>query len=165
MIHFEKTTTADIPTIIAMEKDAENVDYIFQYNVKEHQEAIDSEDLQHLKVVDNQGVIVGFLILSGLKLQEDNLELKRIVINQKGKGYGKQTLKMLQYLAFQKLNAHRLWLDVFDDNLRAIHVYKSVGFVKEGTKRECVKSQNGYRNLIFMSILKSEYQNAKHHIS
>lgn len=158
MIHFEKTTTADIPTIREMENAAKNIIYIFQYTEQEHQETIDSEDRQHLKVIDNQGVIVGFIILRGLKLQEDNLELKRIVIHQKGKGYGKQTLKMLQELAFQKLNVHRLWLDVFDDNPRAIHVYKSVGFVEEGIKRECVRSKNGYRNLILMSILKSEYQ-------
>jgi len=159
-LHFENTTTADIPMIRAMENDAENSVFIFQYSVQEHQANIDSDDHKYLKVIDNQGVIVGFIILRGLRTQEDNLELKRIVINAKGKGYGKQTLKLLQNLAFKELNIHRLWLDVFDDNPRAIHVYESVGFIKEGTKRECVKTKEGYRNLILMSILKTEFENS-----
>lgn len=55
------------------------------------------------------------------------------------------------------IDGHRLWLDVFTDNPRAQHVYKSVGFVEEGTKRDCIKEGSIYRSLILFSILKHEF--------
>jgi len=59
---------------------------------------------------------------------------------------------------FEKLNCHRLWLDVFDFNSRARHLYKSEGFTEEGLIRECIKREDGYKNLVLMSILKQEYE-------
>jgi RimJ/RimL family protein N-acetyltransferase len=60
--------------------------------------------------------------------------------------------------AFDELFAHRLWLDVFEHNARARHVYRSVGFVEEGVLRECVKQQERYASLVVMSILENEYR-------
>jgi RimJ/RimL family protein N-acetyltransferase len=51
-----------------------------------------------------------------------------------------------------------LWLDVFEHNARARHVYRSVGFVEEGVLRECVKQQERYASLVVMSILENEYR-------
>lgn len=60
--------------------------------------------------------------------------------------------------AFDELAAHRLWLDVFEHNARARHVYRSVGFSEEGVLRECVKQQERYASLVVMSILEDEYR-------
>lgn len=158
MLQLEKTNNNDITKIIEWENNAENKDFVFQYSREVHQQTILNKDYAHLKVIDNERVMIGFVILRGLENPFESIELKRILINKKGKGYGKTTLKMVQEYAFQKLNAHRLWLDVFTENPRAIHVYEAVGFVQEGIKRECIKSKNGYRSLILMSILKHEFE-------
>lgn len=68
------------------------------------------------------------------------------------------TLQLWQNLVFKKLKKHRLWLDVFTDNPRAEQVYQSVGFVTEGIKRECIKSENNFRSLIIMSILHQDFK-------
>ena len=158
MLRFEPTNSGDFPRIIEWENDLENKDFIFLYSFEEHQEVIDDKDQLHLKLIDNQGVMVGFIILRGLQNTNLSVELKRIVINEKGKSYGKMTLQLLQSLVFKKLKKHRIWLDVFTDNPRAQHVYKSVGFVEEGTKRECIKSGNNFRSLIIMSILQQDFK-------
>ena len=158
MLHFEPTNSDDFPTIIEWENNPENRDFIFLYSFAEHQEVIDDKDQLHLKLIDNQGVMVGFIILRGLQNPNLSVELKRIVINEKRKNYGKMTLQLLQNLVFDKLKKHRLWLDVFTDNPRAKHVYKSVGFVEEGTKRECIKSGENFRSLIIMSILRQDFK-------
>lgn len=158
MLRFEPTNSGDFSRIIEWENDLENKDFIFLYSFEEHQEVIDDKDQLHLKLIDNQGVMVGFIILRGLQNTNLSVELKRIVINEKGKSYGKMTLQLLQSLVFKKLKKHRLWLDVFTDNPRAQHVYKSVGFVEEGTKRECIKSGNNFRSLIIMSILQQDFK-------
>ena len=58
---------------------------------------------------------------------------------------------------FDELNFHRIWLDVFDDNLRAIHLYKSEGFTEEGKLRDVIRNDENYRSLLILSILEKEF--------
>ncbi|MFX6010997.1 GNAT family protein, partial [Acinetobacter baumannii] len=43
-------------------------------------------------------------------------------------------------------SCHRLVLEVFTDNSRARHVYRSLGFVEEGLLRQAVKRADGARS-------------------
>ena len=79
-------------------------------------------------------------------------------MTEKGKGYGKEALRLVKKMAFQELKAHRLWLDVKEHNVRARHVYESEGFVAEGVLRECIKAEVGFESLVVMSMLCGEYQ-------
>ena len=60
-------------------------------------------------------------------------------------------------MAFAEFGAHRLWLDVFEDNARARHLYKSLGFVYEGTLREAARRGTEFCSLHLMSMLDREY--------
>ncbi|WP_342547837.1 GNAT family protein [Paenibacillus sp. FSL P2-0089] len=84
--------------------------------------------------------------------------IKRIVIQTKDRGYGTFTLKLLIHWAFNLTDTHRLWLDVKDYNVRAQHVYEAAGFKKEGTLRECIRTEGGFESLTIMSILREEYK-------
>ena len=55
----------------------------------------------------------------------------RIVISEPGQGLGRMVLRAIMSKVFDELGAHRLWLDVFEYNARARHVYRSLGFVEE----------------------------------
>jgi diamine N-acetyltransferase len=103
-------------------------------------------------------VAIGYVIVYGLTDPNQNLCIQRIVITQKGKGYGKATLRLIQELAFGTWNAHRLWLDVKDFNDRARHVYESVGFQFEGILRDVVKVEDRFESYAILSILKPEYK-------
>jgi len=60
--------------------------------------------------------------------------------------------------AFREFCAHRLWLDVYQDNSRARQVYRDLGFVEEGVLRECIQRGEEYRSLVVMSMLEAEYR-------
>ena len=60
-------------------------------------------------------------------------------------------------IAFDELSAHRLWLDVFEHNARARHLYESLGFVQEGVLREAFYRDGKHYSLILMSLLDREY--------
>ena len=60
--------------------------------------------------------------------------------------------------SFDIKHAHRLWLDVYDNNVRAQNVYEAQGFTREGILRECIKAGNTYYSLIVMSILEYDYE-------
>jgi len=53
-------------------------------------------------------------------------------------------LKWLNRVANATVSAHRLWLDVKEQNTRARAVYEKEGFRYEGTLRECLKGPEGF---------------------
>ena len=155
MVRLRPTTQDDLEWAIAVEKD--NYPFVAQWTREQHRAALTDPDINHLIVeptTDKQPV--GYLILAGLKDPNQSIELKRIVITDKGKGYGSQALRLVLKHAFEELEAHRVWLDVKNYNQRAKKLYEAHGFVVEGVLRECLKTEEGY-DLLIMSVLRQSY--------
>ena len=168
-LELRPTQLADLPFILATEGHAENAPYITQCSGAWHEAAIASEDCAHLVVLrssdeytvsmqaqQNQPLL-GYIILAGIQSPHLALELRRIAIVEKGRGYGRQLLRWTKDLAFNQLKHHRLWLDVLERNDRARRLYESEGFVAEGIIRESFKTATGYESRVLMSILESEF--------
>ncbi|HRF93714.1 MAG TPA: GNAT family protein [Aggregatilineales bacterium] len=79
-----------------------------------------------------------------------------------GKGYGSDAMNVLVRFAFMDLNLHRLELNVFSYNPRAIKSYEKIGFVREGVLRETLYRDGTYHDIHVMGILRREWM-AKHH--
>jgi RimJ/RimL family protein N-acetyltransferase len=152
------TTEGDIETIIALERSDENAPHIRQWSRAMHVASISNPNVAHLAVrtgVDER--IVGYVILVGLQDPDDSIEFKRLVIGDKGHGYGKSAVAIVKRLAFDELHAHRLWLEVIPSNTRAVGLYESAGFVHEGVHRESIRRGKDYDSLNVMSLLAREY--------
>ena len=148
----------DIDFFLAQEARAELQNFIFSSSREQHQQYLVSQDYQcFIFQNDETEAAIGYAILSGLTSPHGNICLARIVIAEPGQGYGKQALRLLLNWVFTEYKAHRFWLDVFEDNHRARHVYQSVGFREEGLLREVVKQQDKYVSQVVMSILEQEY--------
>lgn len=76
------------------------------------------------------------------------------------KGLGTEATRMMVNYGFTTLNLHRIELDVFEFNTRAIKTYKKVGFVEEGRKRKSHYENGKYYDRILMSILKEEWNDS-----
>ncbi len=76
----------------------------------------------------------------------------------RGKGYGSMATHELLRYAFEVLNLNRVFLRVFADNPSAIACYKKAGFTEDGIAREDVWINNIPRDIVFMSILKSNWR-------
>ncbi len=74
-------------------------------------------------------------------------------------GYGTEAMRLLLQFGFTTLNLHRISLRVYEDNQRAISAYKKAGFVDEGRHRQAVFQEGQYLDVLFMSILRTEWQN------
>lgn len=156
-VQLRNTQAADLDYVVAAEQHPDNCPFIFQWSREDHLNALTNPDLAHLTVETEAAQRVGFVILVGLQDKNQSIALGRIVITDKGKGYGKAAIEQVKRLVFQTYEAHRLWLDVKTHNHRAQAVYQAAGFTVEGTLRECLKSQSEYESLIVMSILRQEY--------
>ncbi len=108
--------------------------------------------------VEENSRLVGFILLAGLYSDNNSIEFKRIVVSDKGKGYGSKAIQLIKKKCFGEYNCNRLWLDVFEFNLMAIHIYEKHGFRKESIKSEYIKSHQGRKNLVILSMLRNEYQ-------
>lgn len=75
-----------------------------------------------------------------------------------GQGYGREALLLMLDYGFGILNLHRMELEVFTYNKRAEHVYESIGFVREGVRRQVLFYNHEYHDAILMSMLESEYR-------
>lgn len=156
-IGITKTVYENIDLVISIESEQENKPFITPYDKNRHFQVIDSKDEEHLTVWERDTEkIVGFIILAGLENPNLSLEFRRIVIQNKGKSFGRQCLQLTKEYCFDILKFHRLWLDVFDDNERAIALYKSEGFKVDGHLRDIIKQDDIYRTLILLSILENE---------
>ncbi len=153
------TMEDDLDFVLRAEQSAENCSFISVWTREQHLSTLSSKNLSHL-IIENiaDGSRVGYIILAGLADANQSIEFLRIVVTEKGKGYGKEALRLVKKMAFQELKAHRLWLDVKEHNVRARHVYESEGFVAEGVLRECIKAEVGFESLVVMSMLCGEYQ-------
>jgi RimJ/RimL family protein N-acetyltransferase len=74
-----------------------------------------------------------------------------------GKGYGTDAMRLMLRFAFTELNLHRVSLDVFEYNTRAIRSYEKVGFKHEGRLRQAVHRDGQRCDLLYMGILRTEW--------
>lgn len=139
-IFLRKTEENDLHFVYESEHSDGNRLFVGQWTVNEHKHALIDEDILHLMVEDKgKGSPVGYVILKGLKSLNKSIELMRIVITDKRKGFGREVLNLLKFYVFKIEKAHRLWLDVRENNGIAYNLYKTVGFQQEGILRECIK--------------------------
>lgn len=85
----------------------------------------------------------------------------RIAIDQatyQGKGYGSEAMRLMLDYGFGILNLHRIELNVFAYNERAIHTYEKIGFQREGVQRQALYYNHAYHDSILMSMLADEYR-------
>jgi RimJ/RimL family protein N-acetyltransferase len=69
-------------------------------------------------------------------------------------GLGRDVMRTLVNFGFEQMNLHRIYLRVFAENERAVHLYKKVGFRHEGCWREAEFRHGHYQDLVWMSILR-----------
>lgn len=73
------------------------------------------------------------------------------------KGYGTETMQLLLKHGFETLNLNRIYLRVYSSNPRARRSYEKAGFVLEGSMRQAVYQHGSYADILFMSVLRSEW--------
>jgi diamine N-acetyltransferase len=157
-IRLRPSKEPDLDMILKLESDRENFEFIRQWSRKKHLDAMADENIAHM-IIETAGNKrpVGYIILLGLKDPDENIEFKRMVIAEKGMGYGRQAVRLVKQFAFEKRHCHRLWLEVMDHNIRAYALYDSEGFVLEGIHRESVKKPGKRITVQVMSMLAHEY--------
>lgn len=87
-----------------------------------------------------------------------------IVIGEKymwGKGYGTESMGLLLNYAFSTRNLHRVELECYTFNKRALRLYEKLGFKSEGILRQDTYIRGCYEDVVLLGILESEWNGAE----
>jgi RimJ/RimL family protein N-acetyltransferase len=113
-------------------------------------------------VIEAEGRCIGSCALFNANATAGTCELG-IGIGDKdfwGRGFGRESIRLLLTYAFRYLNYRRVWLRVHAANERAVRAYRACGFVEEGRQRAHVWGNGAYDDLLLMGILREEWREA-----
>jgi RimJ/RimL family protein N-acetyltransferase len=103
---------------------------------------------------------IGFCSLFRMQMVHGNTLMAIGIGNSdyRGRGYGTDAIHLLLGYAFRELDLHRVSLNVFSNNTRAIHVYEKLGFVHEGAQREALYRDDARHDMVYMGILRRDWE-------
>lgn len=100
---------------------------------------------------------LGEIVLN--ELDADNASMNtRIALapGQPGRGYGTEAMTVVLDHAFAEVRLHRVQLDVYAFNPRALRSYEKAGFVVEGRQRDTLFWDGEWTDSILMSVLHTD---------
>lgn len=74
----------------------------------------------------------------------------------RGHGIGRTAIEKCLFHAWNDLNLHRVYLNVFADNVRAVRAYESAGFLREGCMKESAYIDGRFVDVILMATVRNE---------
>jgi diamine N-acetyltransferase len=124
----------------------------------EHRARLAGSDARYLIAHWPDGPAQGFALLEGVHDRHQGVKLRRIAVLEPGRGFGRPFTAALIDWTFAHTDTARLWLDVFVDNPRARHVYRSLGFREDGILRQAYLRGEERVDRVLMSILRDEWR-------
>lgn len=112
-----------------------------------------------LLIETKEGRPIGTIGLHGMTPENREATLG-IMIGEKdcwSQGYGTDAIITLLRFAFAEINLHRVQLEVFADNTRAIACYRKCGFVEEVRMRRDRYRLGAWIDALVMGVLRTEF--------
>lgn len=124
---------------------------------------VDADDRYDFLIISPEGHIIGESVIN--EIDEDlrcaNFRIGLFHPTERGKGIGSWAIEKTLEFAFEEIHLHRVELDVFSFNPRAIRAYEKAGFKREGVLRDAIKDGENYADDILMAILEDEWREKK----
>ena len=116
----------DAPVFAALELGPDTRGFVGSNSEAEHRHRITTGEMIYLRIVD-RSALAGFFIL---RLDPDgrSVEFRRVVVAPEHRGIGQAAITAMERYCRGELGRERIWLDVFEENPRARHVYQKLGY-------------------------------------
>lgn len=104
--------------------------------------------------------LIGDIGISSINYKNKHAEIGMAIgdKNYWNKGYGTDLVKTILRFCFRELGLNKVYLDVWEENQRAIGCYLKCGLKKDGVLREQVFRDGKYHDKWIMSVLKKEWK-------
>lgn len=117
----------------------------------------DRVDMAVCRIEDDR--VVGEVVLNQVDAYNRSANFRiAIYAGFRGRGYGTEATRLMLDYGFRVRNLHRIELEVWSQNPRAAHVYETVGFRREGVRRQSWLDEGRYYDSWIMGILAHEFE-------
>lgn len=119
-----------------------------------------SKDRYDFLLIAPDGRIIGESVINEIdwSARRANFRICIFHTGDCGQGIGSWAIAKTRDFAFREAGLHRLALDVFSFNERAIRAYQKAGFKKEGVLYDALWDGKQYADDILMAILEDEWR-------
>ncbi|MEU6638549.1 GNAT family N-acetyltransferase [Streptomyces rochei] len=108
--------------------------------------------------VTADGEVLGEVVLHAWVPEERSCTFRTLIgARGRGRGIGTEATRLIVGYAFEELGLHRVQLDAYAFNDRALRVYEKVGFVREGVRREVERRDGVWVDEVLMAVLDREW--------
>jgi RimJ/RimL family protein N-acetyltransferase len=108
--------------------------------------------------VDVDGVLVGRAGMFDVDDLARSAEVGLVILEgSRGRGYGRDALRVLVDYGFRSRNLHRVHLQTLASNEMGLRAYRAAGFVEEGRQRQHAWVEGAYDDVVLMAVLRSEW--------
>ena len=116
----------------------------------------DSNQLLSIRFRDNP---VGYFTVEGIDHVNRKCEFGIVIgeTNIHRKGVGSGAVKLMLGRAFGDMNMHRVFAAINEGNVASIKCFEHAGFAYEGKHRQAKLVGNGFRDILFYSVLANEW--------
>lgn len=110
-------------------------------------------------IINSKGQIIGESVINDIDIDNRSGHFRIALFKSEdcGQGIGTEAINMTLQFGFERLNLHRIELEVFSFNNRAYRAYCKVGFIEEGRRRDAIFVNDQYYDVIIMGILNNEF--------
>jgi len=145
-MHLKKAIKEELKTFFHLSQQKHIAQNLNPKTLEQFQHEFETENIIFLSVMSNDKV-VGYVILVD-KVKRNQVQLKRIIIDEQHLGSGGKVLKLVEQYCIKKLEKYTLWLDVYADNHRAIALYEKSEFIRYNDGIENGREVWFYRKLL-----------------
>lgn len=105
--------------------------------------------------VDFFGGLIGVCGLCNINWVNKTAEVSLYIAPaHQSKGYATQVLGLLRQKAFEELNLHRLWAEIFSSNHVSVQLFEKCGYVLEGRMTEHVFKAGQYHDSLIYGLVR-----------
>ena len=120
-----------------------------------HRDIYDVKQLRLCIVKENK--VVGLIDLFDFDPQNKRVGVGIVVLDDKerNKGIGTEAVSLLTDYIFQVLGLRQLYANVLEENAASLYLFKKLGFVEVGIKKDWIFSNGIFKNEILLQKIKA----------
>lgn len=108
-----------------------------------------------LCICDGEDVCLGLIDLFDFDPKNARAGMGIVISNleNRNRGIGAEAISLLCDYAFSTLHLHQIYANILEDNTASINLFTKLGFEVIGTKKEWVRTSEGFKNEIMYQKL------------
>jgi RimJ/RimL family protein N-acetyltransferase len=108
--------------------------FVIQTGIETHRKCFGDPGISYLSIENGDGEFCGYFILVP-ETDKDSVEFRRILVDREKRGIGQAAITEMENYCRNEFRVKRIWLDVYEDNQVAMHVYEKLGYRRFGEER------------------------------